>query len=332
MIRNNRAASGLAVGIDVGGTKISAGVVDGSGTIRSRFYSRAHAGHPPALVVEGIEEAFNAVLARAGLDRRSVQGVGIGCAGHINSETGQVLCCSNLPAWDNVPLRQIVSDCLGLSVRVDNDANCAALGEYYFGAGRGSRHMCYVTFSTGFGAGLVLGGRLYRGATGTAGEIGHTVIVPDGEMCTCGKRGCAMAYASGIALSRMACERVRSGERTRLRDICGESPEYVSGEAIAKAARDGDGLALDLVRGAARFFGMSLANLVEVINPEVIVIGGGLARIGAILLDPCLAALDENLQPVLRNVTQVVPSQLWDDAGLVGAAALVWEDECGPAA
>ena len=173
---------------------------------------------------------------------------------------------------------------------------------------------------------LIIDGKLYRGVIGTAGEIGHTVIVPNGELCTCGKRGCVMAYASGLALSRIACQRVRAGEATRLREVCGDSPEYISGEAIAEAARCGDGLALDLIESAGRYFGMSLAKIIEALNPEVIVIGGGLSRIGPILLDPCFQAMRENIHPVLIGVTRIVPAQLGDNAGLIGAAALVWEN------
>jgi glucokinase len=136
-----------------------------------------------------------------------------------------------------------------------------------------------------------------------------------------------MAYASGLALSRFACERISSGEPTSLREICGVSPDYISGEAIAQAARDGDRLALELIENAAYYFGISLANILELFNPEVIVIGGGLARMGSILLDPCFRAMRENTHPELRNATRFELSQLWDDAGLIGAAALVWENQ-----
>lgn len=315
-----------AVGIDVGGTKIAAGVVDSNGTILSRYYSRAHSGHPPPLVVDGIEEGFQAVLAESGLRKEEIAGVGVGCAGHVNSAAGLVLTNSNLPDWENVPLRDLVSQRLGVPVTVDNDTKCAALAEYRYGAGRGSRHMCYVTFSTGYGMGLVIDGKLYRGAIGTAGEIGHTVIVPDGALCTCGKHGCVMAYASGIALSRIASERVRAGEPTIIRSRCGSAPDHVSGEIIAEAARMGDRLALDLIESAGRYFGMSLANIVEALNPEVIVIGGGLARMGPLLLEPCLEAMNENIHPVLVGVTRIEMAQLGEDAGLVGAATLLWEN------
>jgi glucokinase len=314
-----------AIGIDIGGTKIAAGVVDRGGRLLARYYSRAHTGHPPELVVDGVREAFAAVLAEAGIERSAIRGVGVGCAGHINHRTGEVVACSNLPCWDHVPLRQWVAECVDLPVYLDNDANCAALGEYLHGAGRGARDMCYVTFSTGYGAGLILDGRLYRGALGMAGEIGHAIVVPDGAPCTCGKRGCVMPYASGLALSRAACERVRAGAPTVLRETCGDAPESISGEAIAAAALLGDALARELIATALRYLGISLANIVEILNPEVIVIGGGLGRIAPSLLAPCFDALDANLQPFMRGATRVVPSELWDDAGLIGAAALVWE-------
>jgi glucokinase len=315
----------FAVGIDVGGTKIAAGVVDSSGKILSRFYTRAHTGHPPPLVVDGIEESFHQVLKQSGIGRNQIQGVGLGCAGHVNGAAGRVLTSSNLPDWDNVPLRDIVAQRIGMSVRLDNDTKCAGLGEYFFGAGQGSRYLCYVTFSTGYGMALIIDGKLYRGAIGTAGEIGHTVIVPAGELCTCGKRGCVMAYASGLALSRIACERVRAGAPTRLREICGGLPEYIGGETIAEAARSGDALARELIETAGSYFGMSLANIIESLNPELIVIGGGLSRIGPLLLDPCFKAMQENIHPVLDGVTRIAFSQLGDEAGLIGAAALVWE-------
>ena len=234
---------------------------------------------------------------------------------------------SNLPDWEDYPLRDAAGARLGYPIVIDNDSHCAALAEYRFGAGRGSQYMCYVTFSTGYGMGVVIDGKVYRGAVGSTGEIGHTIVVPDGKLCTCGKHGCVMAYACGLALSRDACERVRSGESTSLRDTCGSAPDYISGEMIANAAQNGDPLALDLIKNAARYFGISLANILELFNPEVLVIGGGLAKMGPMLLDPCFQAMRQNTHPELRNATRFELSKLWDDAGIIGAAALIWENQ-----
>jgi glucokinase len=235
------------------------------------------------------------------------------------------LTSSNLPAWDNHPLRDVLHERLGVPVALENDANCAAWAEYRCGAGQGSRHMCYVTISTGCGLGIIIDGKLYAGATGTAGEIGHTVIDPDGPPCTCGKRGCVMSYACGLAISRMACERLESGEPTLLRALCGSTPEHVSGEVVAEAARRGDSVAIDILATAGRYFGIALSTVIQLLNPDRIVVGGGLARAGALIMAPALEALNENIHPSLVDSAEIVLCALWDDAGLIGAGALVWK-------
>jgi glucokinase len=321
--------SNLAVGVDVGGTKITAGVVDASAQVVSRYSVRSHAGRPPREVVAAIIEATAAALSAAGLEHNAVAGVGVGFAGHVNGAQGIVLTSSNLPAWDNHPLRDLLRQRLGIPVILENDANCAAWAEYRFGAGRGSRYMCYVTISTGFGAGIIIDGKLYTGATGSAGEIGHVVVEPNGPLCTCGKRGCAMSYACGLGISRMACEGLESGEPTLLRELCGSTPEHVSGEVVAQAARQGDELANDILTTAGHYFGIGLSTIVQLLNPDRIVIGGGLARTGSLMMEPALQALNENIHPVLVDSAEIVSSALGDDAGMMGAAALVWESTVG---
>lgn len=315
----------FVVGIDIGGTKIATGVLDSAGQVIARHISRAHAGHPPHEVIEAAVEAFEKVLAQAGLETEEIAGVGVGFAGHVNGAAGLVLTSSNLPAWDNHPLREVLQDRLKVPVILENDTNCAAWAEYRLGAGRGSQYLCYVTFSTGYGLGIVIEGRLYVGATGTAGELGHTVVDPDGPLCSCGKRGCVMSYACGLAISRMALERLQSGEPTLLREMCGPAPERVSGETVAAAARQGDRVAQEILHTAGRYFGIGLSTVVQVLNPDRIVIGGGLARIGPPLMDPCIQALKENIHPVLIDSAEIVFSELWEDAAMIGAAILVWE-------
>ena len=315
----------LAIGVDVGGTNISAGVIDNTARMLSRCTVRSHAGRPPTEVIQAIVNATRAALAQAGVDLNAISGVGVGFAGHVNGAQGLVLTSSNLPAWDSHPLRDILQERLAAPVTLENDANCAAWAEYRYGAGQGSRSMCYVTLSTGFGAGIVIDGRLYAGATGTAGEIGHTVVDPNGPMCTCGKRGCVMAYACGLAISRMACERLANREPTLLYDLCGATPEHVSGEIVADAARQGDPVAREIMTTAGRYFGIGLSTIVQFLNPDCIVIGGGLMRAGALVMDPALQALNANIHPVLVDSAKIVNSALRKDAGLIGAGALVWE-------
>jgi glucokinase len=317
---------GFCIGVDVGGTKIAAGVVDPAGTVQARRILSTHAGQPPGGVIEVIRQAVEAVTRQAGLNEADLAAVGVGFPGHTHGAQGRVLECSNLPDWDNYPLRDHLRALLGLPVILDNDCNCAAWGEYCLGAGRGSRYMGYVTFSTGFGAGIVLDGRLYAGATGTAGELGHTVVDPDGPACGCGRRGCVMSYASGQAISRMVCERIRAGEPTLLHPSGAAVPTHVSGEAVADAAQQGDALAGEVLAIAGRYFGFGLVTLVQVLNPDRIVIGGGLTRIGPLLMDPCLEALRAHVHPAILQATQIVPSGLGADAGMLGAAALAWQD------
>lgn len=319
-----RELAGYAVGLDVGGTKIAAGVVDGEGRILSRVVLPCPSEGPPGEVVSAIVEAFRSAVSRSPVDLAQVVGVGLGIAGHVNGPAGVVLTSSNLSGWDDIPLRQIVKDRTALPVFLDNDANCAALAEHRFGAGRGTRHMCYVTISTGCGMGIIVDGKLYVGANGTAGELGHTVVEANGELCACGKRGCVMAYACGMAVSRMARERLEAGAPSVLRDLL-VGPTPITCEDVAIAALRGDSLARELVETCGRYLGIALSTVVQLLNPEVIVLGGGLTRIGAMLLDPCARSLRENVHSVLADSCRLAPSQLGGDAGMVGAAALVWE-------
>jgi glucokinase len=315
----------FAVGIDIGGTKIAAGIMDANAQVLARYISKGHAGQPPETVIAAAVESFSAVLNQAGAQPGDVAGVGVGFPGHVHGQAGLVLTSSNLPAWDNFPLRDHLQSQLKIPVILENDSNCCGWGEYRFGAGQGSRYMCYVTFSTGYGLGLVIDDKLYRGATGTAGELAHTVVNPDGAVCTCGKRGCVMAYASGLGIHRMVCERLTEGVPTVLRHMCGPQPERVSGETVAQAADQGDAVAQEVLAIAGRYFGIGLANVVQMFNPDCIVIGGGLSHIETWLMQPCFQALYENIHPVLANSAKLVRSTLGEEAGMIGAAALVWE-------
>ena len=312
-----------AVGIDIGGTKIAAGVVDDQAQILSRFETRQHSGQPPEVVVEAVQRAFQEVIVGVGLEKGALLGVGVGFAGHTDGRAGVVLTSSNLLSWDRMPLRDVLCERLGMMVRLDNDCNAAALAEYRYGAGRGSRDMVYVVFSTGMGAGIIIDGHLYRGHTGTAGEVGHTVVDVDGRICSCGKRGCLMSWACGMALTQLAGERIRGGEDTLLQKMARGDLASINGEMVADAARHGDRMALELIQLTGKYLGVGLSTIVQVLNPEVIVIGGGLTRIGPLLMDACLPALQENVHPVLANSARIVPSHFGEDVGIVGAATLV---------
>ena len=208
-----------AIGIDVGGTKIAAGVVSRDGTILHRYTTQTHSEREPDVVIEAIEQTYHALCETSHVKTDDIEAIGLGFAGNVNGPAGVVLVSSNLPAWDHFPLRDTIRQRVEIPVLLENDTNLCAIGEHRYGAGRGVRNMCYVTLSTGYGLGIIIHDRLYVGHTGTAGELAHVVVDPGGPPCTCGKRGCLMAYASGVGISRMAYEKLEAGVDTVLRDM-----------------------------------------------------------------------------------------------------------------
>jgi glycyl-radical enzyme activating protein/glucokinase-like ROK family protein len=315
-----------AVGLDVGGTKIAAGVLDRELNLLSMYITKEHAGQLPAQVVDSIENAYRATIEESGVEPDQLAGVGLSFAGHTHGREGVVLTSSNMPEWDRMPLRDVVAKRLGQPVLLDNDANLGALAEHRYGAGRGASAIVYVTFSTGVGMGIIVDGKLFQGHTGTAGEVGHTVVVADGRRCSCGKRGCLMAYASGIALRNRAWERLTAGEETALQSLEWDDPKLLSGEQICEVARKGDPLAQDLIISTGQYLGIGLSTIVQVLNPEVIVIGGGLTNIGSMLLDPCLESLRQNVHPVLWNTCRIVAGRFQQNVSVIGAAAMVFSE------
>jgi pyruvate formate lyase activating enzyme len=276
--------------------------------------------------VDAIEGAYWATLEAAQVSPDQLAGVGLGFGGHTHGRQGIVLTSSNLPEWDHMPLRDVMSVRLGQTVLLDNDANLGALAEHRYGAGRGSMDMVYVTFSTGVGMGIVVDGKLYQGHTGTAGEVGHTVVVADGRRCSCGKRGCLMAYASGIALRDQARERIQAGEETGLRDLAWGDPQLISGELFCEIAMRGDPVAQDLIISTGRYLGICLSTIVQVLNPELIVIGGGLTNMGSMLLDPCMESLRQNIHPVLWGAGRIVMGQFQQNVSIIGGAAMIFSE------
>lgn len=310
-----------ALGVDIGGTTIKAGMVDRDANIVERYKTHEHCGTLPENVISCVEQVYRALLQQSGIQPASLAGVGLGFAGHVNGRAGVVITSSNLPEWDNVPLRDIVQQRLGVPVVLENDTKVCGLAEYMHGAGRGVDNMCYVTLSTGYGLAIIIDGKLHLGHIGTSGEISHTVIDVNGPLCTCGKHGCLLTYTCGLGLARMACEKISSGADTILRDTCGDDPTSATGEMIAEAARQGDAVARDLITTAGYYAGIGLSTIVHVVNPELIVIGGGMTRIGPMFMDPCMQGLKENVHPVLFDSVRIVPWQLGDDSGVLGAAA-----------
>ncbi|MGH2669796.1 MAG: ROK family protein, partial [bacterium] len=270
------------VGVDLGGTKILTALVDLTGRVAARVREATPQSGPDA-VVETIVGTVRRVLKDAHVDVGAVRGIGVGAPGPADPTSGVVFEPPNLSGWHDVPLAAMLSARLAVKTYVENDANAAAVGERWAGAGRGVDDLIYMTISTGIGGGLIFNGRLYHGVSGTAGEVGHMVIDPTGPRCPCGRTGCLEALASGTSIARDARAAVASGRPTTLSPL---APEALSAADVARAARDGDPLARELFARAARYVGIGVANLVNLLNPAMVIIGGGVARAGDLLFAP----------------------------------------------
>ena len=309
---------GLTVGVDVGGTKVAAGVVDEQGQVVAQIRRATTANEP------GHAERVIADVVKELAATYAVTAVGVGAAGLVDETRSVVRFAPNLN-WREQPVRALLEAATGLPVVVENDANAAAWAEYRFGAARGRHHFVMITVGTGIGGALVLDGRLYRGRYGLAGEPGHLVLVPDGRACGCGRRGCWEQYASGNALLREA--RTRAAEdrdgATRLLSLGDGTPEGVAGQHVTQAARDGDPVALEAFAHVGYWLGRGMADIAALLDPECFVVGGGVSEAGDLLLKPARAAFAEHLVAGdHRPVAKIAPAALGNQAGLVGAAEL----------
>lgn len=308
----------LTIGVDVGGTKIAAGVVDEQGAILYRVRRETRPDDADAI----ISTIIDVVRDLAG--EHTVSSVGIGSAGFVDAQRSTVMFAPNL-AWRDMPVRDLVAAATGLPAVVENDANAAAWGEFRFGAASDLDYMVCVTIGTGVGGGIVIGGELFRGAHGIGAEIGHFQFVPGGHLCGCGLRGCFEQYASGRALVREAAilAKERPAEAAGLVELAGGDPAAIAGPMVTQAARDGDPAAIELLARIGRWLGEGLASLSALLDPEVFVIGGGASDAGDLLVGPAAAEMSDKLtgkghrpEPEVRLAT------LGNDAGLVGVADL----------
>jgi glucokinase len=312
----------LAIGVDVGGTKVAAGVVDPAGRVVEKVKRLTPAASPA-----GTEQVIVEVVTDL-LGRHEVSAIGIGAAGFVDESRSTVMFAPNL-AWRDEPVKKQVEERLGRSVLVENDANAAAWAEAKFGAARGHEQVVLIAVGTGIGAGLLLDGRLYRGRWGAAGEPGHYRVVPDGRICGCGNRGCWEQYVSGNALVAEAREFARRspGAAVRLLQLAGGTAEGIDGPAVTQAALEGDNVALRCFEIIGHWLGTGLADLAAILDPGCFVIGGGVSEAGDLLIGPARAAFESGLTGgAYRPLAEIKPAQLGTDAGLIGAADLA---RCG---
>jgi len=311
----------LFIGIDLGGTKISTALVNGSGEILARAYRRTLAEEGEDAVIERMVQAAHHVMKDVcSLDE--IRAIGIGAPGPLDVDAGVLTAPPNLPGWRRVPLKKLIEDHLGVVAFLENDANAAALAEYHFGAGKGVRNMIYVTVSTGIGGGLILDGELYGGSDGAAGEVGHMTILPHGPLCGCGNRGHLEALASGTAIAREARELIAKGVPTLVSELVSGDLDLVSAKVVAQAAQRGDLEAKRIIAQAMDYLGIGMANLANIFNPDLIVLGGGLTNLGDELFVPVRRMVKRIAFPIVASSLRIVPAALGADVGVVGAAVV----------
>src|SRR5438132_1927211 len=302
------------VGVDLGGTQLRVAVADDRGNLRIVVRRATEAARGRDHVIKRIVDAVKEALAEDGTPARRVRGVGIGLPGPVDPAAGLVISPGNLPGFKNVPLNRILTRATGIPSFLHHDAHLAALGEHQRGAARGASEVIYVTVSTGIGAGLILHGELYAGAHGIAGEIGHIVVQRDGPLCTCGNRGCVEAIASGTGIARAARELGPQTPTSLLHRL--EAPSAVD---VERAARAGDPLAISILDKAGSYLGIAMGTLVNLFNPQLIVLGGSVLKAGAPLLTPMRRSMVASSWKAARRGLRIVRPALGDDAGLIGA-------------
>jgi glucokinase len=314
------------IGIDLGGTKLAVGVVDSGGAVLGEAVTYDHRGLSEEAVLNRMERNVDAALDAARLSRADVKGVGVLFPGHIRWPEGVTLTTSNLPGFRDFPLRARMEARLGIPCLADNDANAQALGEYRYGAGIGLDPLVFMTVSTGIGGGIVIDGKLYRGFTGTAGEFGHMIVDASGEgRCSCGNKGCLMGVASGLVLPETAR---RLAERLTREGACADLPggcddfSDLDGSALAAGCADGNELCRTIVEEYARYVGIGMYNVFQVLNPRGIVLGGGLLNLPDYFFDAAVSTCYSLAGPMMYDRMEIKRGLLGGRAAVIGAASL----------
>lgn len=307
------------IAIDLGGTHLRAALCTPDGTIHKRVKKKTFAERGLKSVMERVRETAKEVWPEGG----NVRAVGMSAPGPLDPTQGVIISPPNLPGWEQVPVRAILSSQLDCPVFVGNDANLAALGEHRFGAGRGFDDMIYITISTGIGGGILVRGKLLLGHKGLAGEIGHMIVQPGGPQCGCGNRGCLEALASGTAIGQQARALASAGRAPEILAAAGDEIDNISSKHVGEAAAQGDQVAVELLHQAGQYIGIGITTLMHLFNPKRFVLGGGVTQTGDLLFEPIRSTVRHwAMTPLYWEETEIVPAELGDDAGLLGALAL----------
>ena len=311
------------VGVDMGGTKILASVVNAAGRIVSRSKIATKADKDPHEVIDRIARCIRSAIDEMGLESTQIQAIGIGAPGPLDPETGVVIFAPNL-GWSNVPLKARLEARMGIPTFVENDVNLCTLGESASGVGLGVKSLVGIFVGTGIGGGIILDGRLFRGASDTAGEVGHIIVKSDGPRCGCGNLGCLEAVASRTAITRQLRKAIlKHGKTSVLLKLNGGNLGLIRSSTLAKAVRRGDKLTAKVMRRAQKYLGIGVASIINFLNPEMIVLGGGLIEaMGDGFLDGIRSTTAKHVLPSTMDGVQIVGAELGDNAGVIGGAVL----------
>lgn len=304
------------IGIDLGGTKISTALSDLDGNVIAKFILATEASKGEEVVLENIFTSVRNVLVDSKIEKELIETIGIGAPGPLDSKKGIIITTPNLP-FKNYRLTEKLENEFGIKTYLDNDANAAAIGEFVLGAGKGTRDMVFVTVSTGVGGGAILDGKVYRGRTSNALEVGHMTVMPEGPICGCGNAGCIEALASGTAIAKRAKEVIDSNAVTSLRKY-----ETITSYEVFKECEAGDKIAKEIIDRAMGYLGIGIANIITAFDPEMVVIGGGVSKAGDIVFDTINKVVQRRNFKVMADSCKIVPAGLGNDAGVMGAVSL----------
>ena len=315
--------SSCLVGIDIGGTKLAVVIANSDGRILNKIRQPTKSYKGFEYAIRLIFDMIDQLLHLEQLTRDQVLSIGISCGGPLDTQTGVVYSPPNLPDWEAIPLADIVESEFKIRPVIENDANAGALAEWRFGAGRGYNHVVFMTMSTGIGAGIVVDGRILHGASDCAGEVGHQVLIPNGPVCGCGNRGCLEAICSGPAIAKRAQEKVRKNPHTKILDLVDGNIAMIRSEEVLEAAKSADPLALDLIKEVSFYMGWGIANLVNIVNPDIVLVGTIAVAAGDLLLEPIRrTVLDMSMQRP-GGIVKIMPAQLGQHIGDLAAISLV---------
>ncbi len=313
------------IGVDLGGTKILTAVADDKGKIIARENIPTEADKGQDHVIENINKTIKKVIKKSGISKKDIVKIGVGSPGPLNSIEGIIYESANLP-FKNLPIVEMLEESNQLPVKLENDANAAALGEKWFGAGKDVDHMIYITVSTGVGGGIIIDKRILQGRDGAAGEVGHMIMEPEGPICGCGNYGCLESLASGTAIARRGRESLKENRDSLIAELSNNDPDKIDAILVAQAAFKGDKTAIEIYETAGHYLGIGLANLINLFNTEKIIFGGGVNKDRELFNQPMMKSLKAKALPSSLKNVEICDSALASDTGVKGAIAVAMEE------